>query len=75
MSDSISRRDVLKRGAAAASLAAFGGWDGSFPGLPGLPQTVDVIPWTDIPANFVTQGNLDTRTLDGTQFITPTENF
>ena len=70
--NSISRRDVLKRGAAAASLAAFGGWDGSLPALRG---DEEVIPWTDIPANFVANGNLDTRTLDRTQFITPTENF
>src|SRR5687768_1798939 len=72
MSDSISRRDVLKHGAAAASFAAFGGWDGS---LPALRRDEEVIPWTDIPANFVTRGNLDTRTVDRTQFITATENF
>lgn len=76
MPDSVSRRNVVKAGAAAASLAAFGpigDWDAI---LDAVRQPGDeVVPWTDVPANFVARGNLDTRGLDTSGFITPTEQF
>lgn len=75
MPDSVSRRDLVKAGA-AASFAAFspvGDWDQILNAAqqPGE----EVIPWTDVPANFVARGNLDTRTLDASGFITPNESF
>jgi DMSO/TMAO reductase YedYZ molybdopterin-dependent catalytic subunit len=73
MTDSISRRDILKSGAVAASAFAIGDFSEI---LARLQQPGDeVIPWTDIPANFVARGNLDTRNVDRTQFITANENF
>jgi DMSO/TMAO reductase YedYZ molybdopterin-dependent catalytic subunit len=73
MVDSISRRDILKAGAAGASFSMIGNWDDILNRFqqPGE----EVVPWTDIPANFMARGNLDTRTLDRTQFFTPNENF
>ena len=73
MTHDISRRSLIQSGAAAASFAAIGDWNQIFGALqqPGD----EVIPWTDIPANFVARGNLDTRNFDRTQFITPNENF
>ena len=77
MTKEISRRTLMQSGAAAASLAAFGGLDRAFErAFAALQQPGDeVIPWTDIPANFVARGNLDTRTLDRSKFITPNEEF
>ena len=49
MSEPVSRRDVVKGGAAFASAAVFGRWSSLFPSLQ---QGEDVVPWTDIPANF-----------------------
>jgi DMSO/TMAO reductase YedYZ molybdopterin-dependent catalytic subunit len=73
MTDSISRRDILKSGAVAASAFAIGDFSEI---LARLQQPGDeVIPWTDIPANFVARGNLDTRTVDRTKFITANEDF
>jgi DMSO/TMAO reductase YedYZ molybdopterin-dependent catalytic subunit len=67
----------MQSGAAAASLAAFAGLDRAFErAFSALQQPGDaVIPWTDIPANFVARGNLDTRTFDRSKFITPNEEF
>jgi DMSO/TMAO reductase YedYZ molybdopterin-dependent catalytic subunit len=47
--------------------------------LPALAQGEEVIPWTDIPANFNPVGrggrSLDTRTIGPSSFFTPTEDF
>ncbi len=45
----LSRRSVLKTGAAAGALAAIG-WPDWL--LPALAQGETVVPFTDIPANF-----------------------
>jgi len=71
----ISRRTLLQSGAAAASVAALGSWDRAFSALALPQQGEDVIPWTDVPANFSARGSLDTRTVDRTKFITPNEEF
>ena len=55
----MSRRDLLKTGA-AASFASLAGWRGE---LPAVLQGEEVVPWTDIPANFDPKGALDSRTL------------
>lgn len=72
MSNPISRRELLKGGAALACTAAATRWPLVFPVLqPGE----EVIPWTDVPANFNPQRALDTRALQKSTFITPTEDF
>jgi DMSO/TMAO reductase YedYZ molybdopterin-dependent catalytic subunit len=48
--------------------------------LPALAQSEEVVPWTDIPANFNPSPatglrTLDTRTLQRSTFITPAEDF
>ena len=77
MSKHISRRDVMRGGAALAGLAALG-----FPEwtLPALAQGEEVVPWTDIPANFNPSPptglrTLDTRTIQRSSFITQAEDF
>jgi DMSO/TMAO reductase YedYZ molybdopterin-dependent catalytic subunit len=72
MPDSISRRDLLKTGAAAASFAAIGGLERAFPALR---QGEEVIPWTDIPANFNPTHALDTRALQKSSFFTANDDF
>jgi DMSO/TMAO reductase YedYZ molybdopterin-dependent catalytic subunit len=76
MSDTISRRKLLQGGATFASIAAMGLLDWA---LPASAQGEEVIPWTDIPANFNPVGrggrSLDTRTLQRGTFFTPTEDF
>ena len=72
MSEPVSRRDVVKGGAAAASALMLGRWNAL---LPSLQQGEDVVPWTDIPANFNPGTSLDTRTLRRESFITPNDNF
>jgi DMSO/TMAO reductase YedYZ molybdopterin-dependent catalytic subunit len=74
---SISRRQAIKGGAALLGLAAF-----EFPRwmLPALGQGEEVVPWTDIPENFnphppTGAPSLDTRALQSSSFITPTEEF
>jgi DMSO/TMAO reductase YedYZ molybdopterin-dependent catalytic subunit len=76
MSDHISRRSLIQGGALFAGAAAMGIWEP----LPSLAQDEQVIPWTDIPANFNPNPqrggrSLDTRTLQKATFITPTEEF
>lgn len=72
MSHLISRRDIVKSGAAAASLAAIGNWND----LLGAPvQGQEVVPWTDVPANFNPSGALDSRLLDRSRFITANQDF
>jgi len=77
MSTSISRRAVIRGGAALAGMAALGlpEWM-----LPALAQSEEVVPWTDIPANFNPSPatglrTLDTRTIQRSTFITPAEDF
>ena len=76
MSQRVSRRDLIKSGVTFASLGALGFLEGV---LPALAQGEEVIPWTDIPANFTTAGrggrSLDTRTVQKSTFFTPTEDF
>jgi DMSO/TMAO reductase YedYZ molybdopterin-dependent catalytic subunit len=68
----MTRRDLVKSGAAAASLAAIGSWPRI---LPPLQPGEEVVPWTDIPQNFNPGNALDTRALSRDSFITPVENF
>lgn len=75
MTQTISRRDVLKSGTALAGLAAMGlpEWV-----LAALAQGEAVVPFTDIPESFATTPNamvrfLDIRTIDGP--ITPGDQF
>ena len=76
MSQEISRRKLLKGGATLASIAAMGllEWPG-----PALAQGEEVVAFTDLPANFTTAGrggrSLDTRTVQPSTFITPTDDF
>jgi DMSO/TMAO reductase YedYZ molybdopterin-dependent catalytic subunit len=77
MTTSISRRAAIKGGAALAGLAALGipEWRSS-----ALAQAEEVVPWTDIPAGFNpapadAQRTLDTRTIQKSSFITPTDDF
>ena len=72
MSEPMSRRDVVKGAAGFASVAMLS------PMMRMLPQAQpgeEVVPWTDIPANFNPGTALDTRTLRRETFVTPTENF
>ena len=77
MSREISRRDIIRNGAALAGIAALGlpKWM-----LAAQSQSEEVIPWTDIPANFVPSPptglrTLDTRTLQRSTFITANDDF
>lgn len=76
MAQQLSRRGLIKGGAALASLATMGLFERA---LPALAQGEEVIAWTDIPANFTTAGrggrSLDTRTVQKSTFFTPTEDF
>ena len=74
MSNSITRRETLKRGLAASSLLAF------LPELPALAQGETDVPFTDYPANYKSNSNpaaanrfLDIRNIDGQ--ITPNDQF
>ena len=70
MTEIVSRRDVVKSGAAFLSAAALGKWQ-----LPALQPSDEVVPWTDVPPNFNPGAALDTRMLRREAFITPSENF
>ena len=75
MPETLSRRSVLKSGAAAGALAALG-WPDWL--LPALAQGEAVVPFTDIPANFATNPSefvrvLDIRRIDGQ--VTPRDQF
>ena len=76
MAQQLSRRGLIKGGAAFASLAAMGVLESA---LPALAQGEEVVAWTDVPANFTTVGRggrqLDTRTVHKDTFFTPTEDF
>ncbi len=74
MSNSITRRETLRRGLAATSLLAF------LPELPALAQGETDVPFTDYPANYKSNSNpaaanrfLDIRNIDGQ--ITPNDQF
>jgi len=75
MEKTVTRRDALKRGiAAAGALALVPEW-----ALPALAQGEVDVPFTDVPANFTfsppdgARRFLDLRTIDGP--ITPTDQF
>ena len=75
MSKAISRRSVLKSGAAAGALAALG-WPDWL--LPVLAQGETLVPFTDFPANFSTNPSelvrvLDIRRIDAP--VTPRDQF
>ena len=77
MTIQISRRTAIKGGAAFVGLAALGipEWMST-----ALAQAEEVIPWTDIPENFnpapaTGPHSLDTRTIQKSSFITPSEDF
>jgi len=76
MNKGITRRDWMRGSAALASLAAVAMWEGA---LPALAQGEEVVPFSDLPANFTTAGrggrSLDTRSVEKSSFITPTEDF
>ena len=75
MTQRISRRNMLKGGATLASIAAMGLLD--WP-LSAIAQGEEVIPWPDM-ATFNAAGrggrSLDTRTVQQSTFITPTDDF
>ena len=75
MPENISRRSVLKSGAAVGALAALG-WPDWL--LPALAQGEAVVPFTDMPANFSTNPSelvrvLDIRRIDAP--VTPRDEF
>ena len=72
MSEPMSRRDVVKGAAGFASFTMLNAFTRM---LPPPQQGEDVVPWTDIPANFNPAPALDTRTLRREAFITPADNF
>jgi DMSO/TMAO reductase YedYZ molybdopterin-dependent catalytic subunit len=72
MTRSVTRREVIQSGAMLASVAGLGRWGWL---LPPLQQGEDVVPWTDVPANFTPGNSLDTRSLRKEDFVTPVENF
>jgi DMSO/TMAO reductase YedYZ molybdopterin-dependent catalytic subunit len=77
MSREISRRDIIRNGAVLAGVAAL---DVPQWMLAAQTQNEEVVPWTDIPANFVPSPptglrTLDTRTLQKSTFITPNDDF
>jgi|KBSSwiStaDraftv2_1062776.scaffolds.fasta_scaffold00613_13 Sulfite oxidase and related enzymes len=76
MAQQLSRRELIRGGAAFASLASMGLFETV---LPALAQGEEVIAWTDMPANYTTAGrgsrSLDTRTVQKSSFFTPTEDF
>ncbi|HXT71124.1 MAG TPA: molybdopterin-dependent oxidoreductase [Vicinamibacterales bacterium] len=77
MPETISRRSVLKTGAAAGALAALG-WPDWL--LPALAQGDAVVPFSDIPATFATNPSelvrvLDIRRIDLNAPITPKDQF
>ena len=72
MTQPVSRRQMIRSGAAFASAAALARFDWM---LPSLQQGDEVVPWTDIPANFNPARALDSRALSKATFITPTDDF
>ena len=77
----ISRRDIIRGGATLAGIAALGVPNWMLPAF-GQAQATneEVIPWTDVPANFTPTPptglrTLDTRTLQKSTFFTPNEDF
>src|SRR6185503_10811073 len=72
MREPLTRRSLIKGGAALASYAALSRWDWT---LRPLQQGEEVVSWTDVPANFNPGTALDTRALEKSKFITPNENF
>jgi DMSO/TMAO reductase YedYZ molybdopterin-dependent catalytic subunit len=77
MSTPISRRAMIRGGAALAGMAALGMPEWL---LPALAQSEEVVPWTDIPANFNPSPatgfrTLDTRTIQRSTFLTANEDF
>jgi DMSO/TMAO reductase YedYZ molybdopterin-dependent catalytic subunit len=76
MSTHISRREIIQGSAALVGLAALGIPDWMLAQAPGE----EVLPWTDIPANFQPSPptglrTLDTRTIQRSTFFTPNEDF
>jgi DMSO/TMAO reductase YedYZ molybdopterin-dependent catalytic subunit len=68
---------VIRGGAALAGIAALGMPEWM---LPALAQSEEVVPWTDIPANFNPSPatglrTLDSRTIQRSTFVTPVEDF
>ena len=77
MSYDISRRAAIKGGAALAGMAALGipAWIS-----PAFAQSEEVVPWADVPDGFNPAAgagphSLDTRTIQKSSFITPTDDF
>jgi DMSO/TMAO reductase YedYZ molybdopterin-dependent catalytic subunit len=78
MNKELSRREIIRGGAALAGMAALGIPQGMLAQAPA--QGEEVIPWTDIPANFNPSPatglrTLDTRTLQRSAFFTPNDDF
>jgi DMSO/TMAO reductase YedYZ molybdopterin-dependent catalytic subunit len=77
MNMQISRREIIRGGAALAGIAALGVPEWL---LAAQSQNEEVVPWTDIPANFNPSPatglhTLDTRNLQESTFITRAEDF
>ena len=67
----ISRRTLITGSAVAASYAALDRLAAALPPR----QGDEVVPWTDVPANFNPQRALDTRALTRDRFMTPIDDF
>src|ERR1043166_6360351 len=74
MSQPVSRREAIQSGAALASAVALGRFGWMLP-VPSVQPGEEVVPWTDVPANFNPANALDTRALTRETFITPTSDF
>jgi len=75
MANELSRRQMLNKGMALAGIAALGipEW-----AIPALAQGEELVPFTDVPADFTTAPKpgvryLDTRKIEG--FLTPSDQF
>ena len=78
MSTGISRRAIIRGGAALAGAAVLGIPEWALAQAPAPGE--EVIPWTDIPANFMPSPptglrTLDTRTLQKSTFFTANDDF
>jgi DMSO/TMAO reductase YedYZ molybdopterin-dependent catalytic subunit len=80
MNKNISRREIIRGGAALAGMAALGIPEWLSAQAPAAAAGEEVIPWTDVPANFTPTPptglrTLDTRTLQKSTFFTPNDDF
>src|SRR5882724_11012472 len=75
MANQLSRRQVLSKGMALAGIATLGVPEWA---IPALAQGEELVPFTDVPADFTTNPKpgvryLDTRKIES--FLTPSDQF